>query len=148
CREHHEGQPTTNPSMRHRGRRGRRVRRTPVSRALLLRSSCRAMSSRPSAASSGRSSTSAAAFDPGRSDNLRRGRPRMAVRYVRVNPVVDLFSPVIRATGNMAIVGNATVGTNDVPVQVATPADAATAFGVPAGSDLTRAIQLAFQQTP
>ena len=32
----------------------------------------------------------------------------MAVQYVRVNPVVDLFAPVIRGTGNLAIVGPVT----------------------------------------
>jgi hypothetical protein len=72
----------------------------------------------------------------------------MAVKYVRVNPVVDLFSPVVRATGNVALIGAATSGTNNVPVQVVSPSDAATAFGPPAGSALTRAIQLAFEQTP
>ncbi|MEJ3748613.1 hypothetical protein WEI85_35700 [Actinomycetes bacterium KLBMP 9797] len=72
----------------------------------------------------------------------------MAVRYVRVNPVVDLFSPVIRPTGNVAILGAATSGTDNTPVQVVSPSAAATAFGVPAGSALTRALQLAFQQSP
>jgi hypothetical protein len=72
----------------------------------------------------------------------------VAVRYVRVNPVADLFSPVVRATGNVAIVGAASAGTDNVPVQVTSPSDAADKFGAPAGSDLTRTIQLAFQQTP
>jgi hypothetical protein len=72
----------------------------------------------------------------------------MAVQYVRVRPVVDLFSPVIRPTGNLAILGAATAGTDNAPVQVASPSEAATAFGDPAGSALTRALQLAFQQAP
>jgi hypothetical protein len=72
----------------------------------------------------------------------------VAVRYVRVNPVADLFSPVVRATGNIAIVGAGSAGTDNVPVQVTSPSDAAGRFGPPAGSDLTRAIQVAFQQTP
>jgi hypothetical protein len=65
-----------------------------------------------------------------------------------VNPVAELFSPVVRATGNITIVGAASTGTDNLPVQVTSPSDAATTFGAPAGSDLTRAIQLAFQQTP
>src|SRR5687767_6696993 len=72
----------------------------------------------------------------------------MAVKYVRVNPVADLFSPVIRATGNIAIIGAASAGTNNVPVQVTDPSDAAATFGPPGGSSLTSAIQLAFRQTP
>ena len=72
----------------------------------------------------------------------------MAVRYVRVNPVTEMFSPVVRATGNIAIIGAASAGTDDTPVQVTSPSDAAGKFGPSAGSDLTRAIQLAFQQTP
>jgi hypothetical protein len=72
----------------------------------------------------------------------------MAVRYVRVNPVADLFSPVIRATGNLAIIGAAPSGADNVPVQVASPSDAVALFGAPADSDLTRSIQMAFSQTP
>jgi hypothetical protein len=67
---------------------------------------------------------------------------------VRVNPVAELFSPVIRATGNIAIVGAASAGTDNVPVQVTSPSAAAATFGAPGGSDLTRAVQLAFLQTP
>ena len=72
----------------------------------------------------------------------------MAVRYVRVNPVADLFSPVIRPTGNIAIIGAAPNGSDNIPVQVASPSDAVSIFGAPADSDLTRSIQMAFQQTP
>jgi hypothetical protein len=72
----------------------------------------------------------------------------MAVRYIRVNPIADLFSPVIRPTGNLAIIGAAASGTDNVPVQVASPSDAVTQFGAVADSDLTRSLQMAFQQTP
>jgi hypothetical protein len=72
----------------------------------------------------------------------------MAVRYVRVNPVTELFTPVIRATGNIAVLGVATAGTDDLPVEVTRPSEAISAFGAAAGSALTRALQLAFQQTP
>jgi hypothetical protein len=71
----------------------------------------------------------------------------MAVQYVRVRPLVDMFSPRIRATGNVAIIGTATGATDDdIPVQAESPSDATAKFG--AGSDLTRAIQAAFRQTP
>lgn len=72
----------------------------------------------------------------------------MAVTYVRVNPITDTLSPVIRPTGNIAIIGAATSGTENAPVQVAKPSDAEAVFGAAAGSALTRALQLAFQQTP
>jgi hypothetical protein len=72
----------------------------------------------------------------------------MAVSYVRVNPVVEMFSPVIRPTGNLAIIGAASAGTADAPVQLTSPSDAEAQFGAPTGSDLTRAAQLAFRQTP
>ncbi|GAB2686927.1 hypothetical protein [Nocardia thraciensis] len=72
----------------------------------------------------------------------------MPVRYVRVNPVVDLFTPVIRATGNLVVIGKASAGTEDAPAEVVSPSNAAEVFGPPAGSELTTALQLAFQQTP
>ena len=71
----------------------------------------------------------------------------MAVRYIRVNPVADFFSPAIRATGNVAILGAAGAGAAaNVPVQVTSPTDANTRFG--ATSDLGEAIAVAFNQTP
>jgi hypothetical protein len=71
----------------------------------------------------------------------------MAVRYIRVNPVVEMFSPAIRPTGNLAILGTAVASaTPNVPVQVTSPNDARTRFGVT--SDLTKAIKVAFDQTP
>jgi len=72
----------------------------------------------------------------------------MAVRYVRLNAVADLAAPLIRGTGNMAIVGVSTAGTANTPVQVGSPSDAPGLFGDPAGSPLTAAIQLAFGQSP
>jgi hypothetical protein len=72
----------------------------------------------------------------------------VAVKYVRVNPITDTFSPVIRPTGNIAIIGAATTGTDNAPVRVAKPSNAEAVFGAAAGSALTRALQLAFQQAP
>jgi hypothetical protein len=72
----------------------------------------------------------------------------MAVRYVRVDTITELFAPVIRATGNIAVIGTAPAGTADVPVEVTTPSDAAAAFGPAATSDLTAALQMVFRQTP
>jgi hypothetical protein len=70
----------------------------------------------------------------------------MAVRYIRVRPLVDTFTPVARPTGNIAIVGNATAGDTNTGLEVTSPTDAATIFG--AGSDLAKSIALAYQQTP
>ncbi len=80
----------------------------------------------------------------------------MPVEYVRVKPLVDLFSPAIRPTGAVAIIGAATVGTEDKPELVASPSDAVTKFGKafdtttdpPTQSPLTRAIETAFKQSP
>ena len=90
----------------------------------------------------------------------------MAVRYIRVKPIVDLFSPVLRATGNLAIVGAATKGADNIPVQIVDPSTATATFGDafvidptdpepdPAkkrrvlNSALTASLQLAFQQSP
>jgi hypothetical protein len=70
----------------------------------------------------------------------------MAVRYIRVNPVADIFVPVDRPTGNVAIVGAGTAGTANSPVSITSPSEAATAFG--SGSELASAIVLAYDQTP
>ncbi|MFE5923678.1 hypothetical protein [Streptomyces sp. NPDC056468] len=72
----------------------------------------------------------------------------MPVRYVRVNPVVDMFAPVVRPTGNLAIVGEAANGTDGVPVQVTSPTDATARFGGPEVSALTKALHVAFEQAP
>jgi hypothetical protein len=75
----------------------------------------------------------------------------MPVRYIRVNPIVDLFSPAIRAFGNIAVVGK-TQSTNlpsDVPA-----INAAVPFTDPAEArrrvpgELGDAIALAFAQSP
>jgi len=72
----------------------------------------------------------------------------MAVQYVQVRPTVDLFSPVVRPTGNIAVIGAATTGATAVPVQVSDPSNAATTFGAADSSALTRAIATVFDQTP
>lgn len=75
----------------------------------------------------------------------------MAVRYVRVTTTDAPFAPAVRPTGNVAVVGAAAKGTADLPVQVATPTEAATAFGAtgaPDNSVLTRALAALFRQTP
>ncbi|GAA3436241.1 hypothetical protein [Kutzneria kofuensis] len=79
----------------------------------------------------------------------------MPLRYVQVQSTVDLFSPVIRPTGNIAVVGAAATGGVGVPVQVSDPTDAATKFGAAYQADgktinsaLTRAIDTVFDQTP
>ncbi|WP_199512712.1 hypothetical protein [Nucisporomicrobium flavum] len=77
----------------------------------------------------------------------------MPVRYIRVNPVADLFAPAIRAFGNIAVVGAVTppaanpppdllaVGT---PVVFTDPSEARRR----APGDLGRAIALCFSQSP
>lgn len=68
----------------------------------------------------------------------------MVTRYIRVNPVVDLFAPVIRGTGNIAVVGAATAGTPNAAQAFTTGAAALAAFP----GDLGQAIAMTFQQTP
>ena len=72
----------------------------------------------------------------------------MAVRYVRVDPRVDMFAPVVRAFGNIAVAGRVTsqvaIPTPPVPLAFTDPADAQA--GVP--GELGDAIALAFAQTP
>ncbi|MGW6058057.1 hypothetical protein [Streptomyces sp. NPDC055189] len=72
----------------------------------------------------------------------------MAVRYVRVKPSSDMFSPAVRPTGNLAIVGPATSGTDGVPVQVTQPTAAVAGFGAADQSLLTKALLAAFRQDP
>ena len=48
----------------------------------------------------------------------------MTVRYIRVNPVVDLFATAVRALGNIAIVGKVTPPTAPLPAGVTIPAPA------------------------
>lgn len=76
----------------------------------------------------------------------------MTVRYVRVNPVSDLFAPAVRAYGNVAIVGAVTAPADppadllavDTPVVFTDPAEARRR----APGDLGTAIATAFAQTP
>ena len=70
----------------------------------------------------------------------------MAVRYIRVRPIADMFTPVDRPTGNIAIVGAGSAGDTNKGIQVTTPSEADSTFG--AGSDLAKSIALAYQQTP
>ena len=76
----------------------------------------------------------------------------MTVRYVRVNPVADLFAPAVRAYGNVAIVGPITPPNPaptdllvvDEPVVFTDPAEARRRAPGPLGE----AIALAFAQSP
>jgi len=89
----------------------------------------------------------------------------MAVRYIRVNPVADLFAPAVRAFGNIAIVGVASAGTANAPILFTNPADAedqlrdatnkqAAADHIkdpehkPPVFDLASSIRMAFNQSP
>ena len=76
----------------------------------------------------------------------------MAVRYIQVKPISELFSPAVRAFGNIAIVGNAPVGPTNTPWLFTNPDDAKAQFApsdvtLPKG-DLYNAIERAFLQTP
>lgn len=68
----------------------------------------------------------------------------MAVRYIQVQSVSNLFAPAVRAYGNIAVLG-ATTGTTPNPYETFTDPDTAVATFP---GDLGSAIQLAFQQTP
>lgn len=76
----------------------------------------------------------------------------MTVRYVRVNPVADLFAPAVRAYGNVAIVGKVTPPT-PAPADLLAVGDSAV-FTDPAEArrrapgELGDAIALAFTQSP
>ncbi|MEV8630880.1 hypothetical protein AB0395_04415 [Streptosporangium sp. NPDC051023] len=84
----------------------------------------------------------------------------MAVRYINVRSKVDMFSPVVRATGNVAVIGTATAGTDNKVVPVTDPSVAAKEFGpatlpdpndpnrVRPNSSLTAALTTLFGQTP
>lgn len=76
----------------------------------------------------------------------------MTVRYVRVNPVSDMFAPAVRAHGNVAVVGRVTPPTSP-PADLLAVGDAVV-FTDPAEArrrapgDLGAAISLAFNQVP
>lgn len=77
----------------------------------------------------------------------------MTVRYVRVNPVSDMFAPAVRAYGNVAIVGTVTPPAANPPTDLLT-VGAPVVFTDPsearrrAPGTLGDAIALAFSQTP
>lgn len=76
----------------------------------------------------------------------------MPVRYIRVNPVSDLFAPAVRAYGNIGVVGALTPPATPPPdmLTVATPVlftDPAEAQRRAPG-DLGTAIAMAFAQSP
>ncbi|MGX2998579.1 hypothetical protein JNUCC64_30670 [Streptomyces sp. JNUCC 64] len=76
----------------------------------------------------------------------------MTVRYIRVNPVADLFSPAVRAFGNVALVGTVTVPAAPpgdllavgVPVAFSEPGEALRR----APGALGTAVATAFAQSP
>jgi hypothetical protein len=76
----------------------------------------------------------------------------MTVRYVRVNPVADLFAPAVRANGNVAIVGRVTPPT-PAPADLLAVGESAD-FTDPAEArrrapgELGEAVALAFTQSP
>jgi hypothetical protein len=76
----------------------------------------------------------------------------MSVRYIRVNPVANLFAPAVRAYGNLAIVGTVTppamppadLAVANVPIVFTSPDEALRRCP----GDLGNSIALAFSQTP
>lgn len=74
----------------------------------------------------------------------------MPLHYVRVYPVLDNFSPVVRPTGNMVVIGDATAGAPNVAVEVSTLAEATEKFSAPNGppSALTKSLITAMTQSP
>ncbi|MET7782429.1 hypothetical protein ABZU94_37130 [Streptomyces mirabilis] len=76
----------------------------------------------------------------------------MTVRYIRVNPTVDLFAPVTRAFGNIAVIGKVTgpsspptdIAQVGVPLMFTDPAEARRQ----APGELGASIGLAFRQSP
>ena len=68
----------------------------------------------------------------------------MSVRYIRVRALADLFSPAVRAFGNIAVVGEATAGPTNTPTPITNPADAATIFPGALGTSIVTT----FEQTP
>ena len=69
----------------------------------------------------------------------------MSVRYIRVRALADLFSPAVRAFGNIAVVGEATGGVAaNTPTVITNPADAVTLFPGTLGTSIVTT----FEQTP
>ncbi|MFB4296699.1 hypothetical protein [Actinomadura sp. NTSP31] len=76
----------------------------------------------------------------------------MTVRYIRVNPLVNLFAPAVRAFGNVAVIGKVALPQTppsdalvvNVPVDFTDPAEARRR----APGELGEAVALAFGQSP
>jgi hypothetical protein len=74
----------------------------------------------------------------------------MAVRYVRVKAIADMFAPAVRAFGNIAVVGPvgnappATTPAASVPTAFSNPVDAQATFPGPLGDS----IAMTFNQSP
>jgi hypothetical protein len=68
----------------------------------------------------------------------------MPVRYVRVNPLVNLFAPAVRAFGTIAVVGRTTAATTLTATAFAGPDKAQETFP----GDLGDAIEMIFKQSP
>lgn len=73
----------------------------------------------------------------------------MAVRYIRVQTIADLFAPATRAIGNIAVVGQADDRVRGIPAVnaaelIGNPADATAKFP----GTLGQSIAMAFNQTP
>src|SRR5688500_15380260 len=77
----------------------------------------------------------------------------MPVRYIRVNPVADLFAPAVRAYGNIAVVGTVTPPAQNPPADLLA-VGAPVVFTDPsearrrAPGALAAAISLCFTQAP
>jgi hypothetical protein len=77
----------------------------------------------------------------------------VTVRYIRVNPVSNLFAPATRAVGNVAVIGPVTPPQNNPPPDLAQP-NVPIAFTDPAEAlrrcpgDLGTSIERCFLQTP
>ncbi|WP_280449810.1 hypothetical protein [Nocardia brasiliensis] len=74
----------------------------------------------------------------------------MALHYVRVFPAFDSFAPTVRPTGNMVVIGDATAGTANAPVEITSPAEASKQFSAnaTAPSALTKSLITAMAQDP
>ncbi|MFI6166347.1 hypothetical protein ACIBCN_06120 [Nocardia sp. NPDC051052] len=74
----------------------------------------------------------------------------MSLHYVRVFPAFDNFSPAVRPTGNMVVIGDATAGTANEVVEVTSTAEAVSLFSssATAPSALSKSLITAMSQDP
>lgn len=74
----------------------------------------------------------------------------MSLHYVRVFPAFDNFAPTVRPTGNMVVIGDATAGTANQPVEVTSLAEAVSLFSASATapSALSKSLTTAMSQDP